>query len=978
MLCIKLNILSLRIRYFLICLAVLCTHIGWLSGQTDIRLLNAGSGLADETVRALYLHQNGMLYLGTSVGLSVFDGENIVNISTSLKQEVKNIIPHGSDSLILIRDNAITVINLLNYGYREKDYNASQANKIVYAVRAGGYLYCATNNGLVKIEINKLTYENLSEGITEFPKEIFYSSVKCIAYSDLYNRLYIGHRNGMLIWDIKRNNLIKSTENIEINGLKASNLEVHGDKLYFINNFGFLTEYSEKRKINISYNIKPSKYYIDKGKIFYISGNTIYGFIPGETKTDSIVLDKKAHVFHFIRTNNGEILLATRSGLVLAKKSDLLVNQTLIPELSKEINILELQRKVNFRSSFYFNTRNGISELDTVSGVTRIYKVPAELKGKVLSIIPYGHRQFIVTGLSGYCGFDLVTRKYFRLKLFSRQMDSLIESLKIITGHYDSAAGILLLCPYRHPVIIKDLKTGTESTWNGNDRKWFRTVRSLYYLGNREYLFGANGNDGLIRINLNNQKGRHYPAAAFSMAGNNSAIINQIIPFDGVFYLATSDGLVRFEPESGKLSIVQVAGFPYHDQVYAMAVINGQLFATTRNALCKLTGDLDLIRLYTYENYSGAGVPFQLKNEVNYYVKDKLISIRIPDGSDTSFAYISHIGSGGSWQYIGSESGCQVDYGVGSLHILFGSKLFVRNKRPLVIKYRFSGSAEWQLLKGSSFETGNLDYGVHTIEYYSIYLGRKSPVKRFKIEVRRPWWASYWFYAFCLLAVVLLVYVFLKWKLRQKDRKEREQLSLIINASETERSRISREFHDGLGTRLSTVKLIAEGSRAGRNAALLEKLPEIVDEIIVDVRNIINELSPQSLKQYGLQFALKSHVHGLSGQLKDVEVSLNIADNIPRLDEHAEINVFRICQELISNAVRHSGGNRIHVSMSLSGDSIMLVVSDNGTGMPKDLDTAGHGLGNIKSRVLALNGEISFMPAVPQGTEVKIILPLRP
>lgn len=948
-----------------------------LSGQADLRLLNTGSGLADETARALYLHPDGMLYIGTSVGLSVFDGENIVNVNTSLKQEIKNIIPYGKDSLILIRDNAISVINIFNYGFREKDYNALYANKFIYGVKAGNFLYCATNDGLVKIEIAGLKYENLNEKNQDIPDEMVYPFVKCIAYSEKSNSIYLGHQKGFLVWDIAVGKVRQLEALSAFQGAPVKDFNFSGDKLFFSAEHGQIFSYHESGRTLASYPVRSSFSVIDGDDIYYISGSNICRYNIKDSSSDSIIVDRKFNLFHFIKTGRKEFALAARSGVIIVKKAELGAKETVIPALNGEKKYLELQRKITFGSRLFFNRRSGISELDTVTGLTRFHKIPAELLSRILNIIPYRQHQLIVTGYGGYCGFDLNTGKYFRLKLFSPQMDSLITGLRIITGYYDSAAGLLVICPYRHPVIIRDLKSGKESTWNGNDRKWFRTVRSLYYLGNHEFFFGANGNDGLIRINLKNGQGRHYPAAAFSQAGNNSAIINQILRFEDVFYLATADGLVRFEPVSGKLSAVQLDGLPYHDQVYAMAVINGQLFATTRNALCKLIGELDLVRLYTYENHSGAGVPFFLKNEVNFYVNDRLISMRIPDWSDTSFAFISHIGAGNAWHFVRHAGKLSVDYGAGSLQVLFGSKSFVRNQHSLVIKYRFSGNSEWQLLKGSSFQTGNLDYGIHEIEYFSIYLGKKSSVKRFVLEVRRPWWASYYFYAFCLLSFVMVVYWFLKWKLKQKDRKEREQLSLIINASETERSRISREFHDGVGTRLSTVKLIAEGSRAGKNAALLEKLPEIVDEIIVDVRNIINELSPQSLKQYGLQFALKSHVHSLSGQLKDVEINLNIADDIPRLDEHTEINIFRICQELISNSIRHSGGNRIQINLSSTGDSFMLVVSDNGTGMPKDLNNAGHGLSNIKSRVLALNGEISYMPAVPQGTEVKIIIPLR-
>jgi signal transduction histidine kinase len=443
-------------------------------------------------------------------------------------------------------------------------------------------------------------------------------------------------------------------------------------------------------------------------------------------------------------------------------------------------------------------------------------------------------------------------------------------------------------------------------------------------------------------------------------------------------YLATSDGLVRYNPENDNLKAIFIDGLPFHDQVYGMAVLKKELYVSTRNALCKLTGDGELIKILSYENLAGAGIPFLSADKLKLYVRDVLISMSFPEASAKASAYLSHIGFGSDWQYVGDRNMATFNYGVGSLQVLFGNNLLIRTDNALVVKYRFSGSSAWQLLTGSTILTGNLSYGKHKLEYYTVQWGKSGAIKTFTIEILRPWWATYYFYGLCALLAALGIWLFLKYKLKQKTESERNQLALILNTAEKERSRISRDFHDGVGTKLSSVKLIAESSKGNVNHRLLSKLPEIVDEIMVDIRNVINELSPPSLKQYGLGFALQSYINNLKNQIEGIEIHTEIADDLPRLDDAKEINVFRICQELLNNAIKHSGGDTLKLNVLLKHKAMQITVVDNGKGIDSTAPTQGHGMENIKSRVATLKGEMSITSVSSKGTEVKIILPLNP
>jgi len=184
-----------------------------------------------------------------------------------------------------------------------------------------------------------------------------------------------------------------------------------------------------------------------------------------------------------------------------------------------------------------------------------------------------------------------------------------------------------------------------------------------------------------------------------------------------------------------------------------------------------------------------------------------------------------------------------------------------------------------------------------------------------------------------------------------------------------ERERIARDIHDGVGGRL-----IALISRAALRPPPLSALIEAVREALADLRLVVLSLD---LPGGDVQAALAGFRHRAEERLRDTGFSLEW--NMPELPTPAPpfgpsqlLDLLRILDEVVTNALRHSGGTRLHISGNLECGALVLTVIDDGRGMPVAAGH-GHGLRNMRARAARLGAEIEIdRPA--SGTRIRIVI----
>ncbi len=213
-----------------------------------------------------------------------------------------------------------------------------------------------------------------------------------------------------------------------------------------------------------------------------------------------------------------------------------------------------------------------------------------------------------------------------------------------------------------------------------------------------------------------------------------------------------------------------------------------------------------------------------------------------------------------------------------------------------------------------------------------------------------------------------------KVKSDQKD----EILRNTISAQEKERKRIAQDLHDEVGAMLSVVKLnvgrIEKNSEEMLAKELAGETKNYLDEVITQVRQISRSLLPPSLEKLGLFFALEELCNWIN-KSDQIFIDCRKSGEQFRFDNKRELAVFRIIQELLNNAIKHSYADTITLLTRFSKNRLNVLVADNGKGFNLDEKlNSGLGLKNLESRSLILGARFKMKSVPGKGTTAIISL----
>lgn len=209
---------------------------------------------------------------------------------------------------------------------------------------------------------------------------------------------------------------------------------------------------------------------------------------------------------------------------------------------------------------------------------------------------------------------------------------------------------------------------------------------------------------------------------------------------------------------------------------------------------------------------------------------------------------------------------------------------------------------------------------------------------------------------------------------------ERQTKAALIEGQERERMRVSQELHDGLGQLFTAIKLNLQKMRADleKNTSVnlkdIEHLENNVGIAFAEVKNISRNLMPDVLWQFGLGPAIEDLVEKWNS-LGELKIELELVDMDHRFSEELEKALFRMCQELLNNSIRHGHPTQIFVQLINHEDSIMLMVEDDGRGFDPTSVTKGFGMSNIRSRAEVFDGTVDIDSAPGKGTVATIEIP---
>jgi PAS domain S-box-containing protein len=199
----------------------------------------------------------------------------------------------------------------------------------------------------------------------------------------------------------------------------------------------------------------------------------------------------------------------------------------------------------------------------------------------------------------------------------------------------------------------------------------------------------------------------------------------------------------------------------------------------------------------------------------------------------------------------------------------------------------------------------------------------------------------------------------------------------LIAAQETERARIARELHDDLGQQVALLATQVDTlSPTSAREPELETVRGSLHALAHSLTSLSRQLHPGKIRLLGVARTLE----GLCGEMGR-ETGLHIefsTRGVPRdLDEECGVSLFRVAQEALRNAVKHSHATTIVVRLEASGSSLTLRVSDNGNGFdPLTSQASGIGLLTMRERVELMSGTLTVESARPHGTAIRVVVPV--
>jgi PAS domain S-box-containing protein len=220
-------------------------------------------------------------------------------------------------------------------------------------------------------------------------------------------------------------------------------------------------------------------------------------------------------------------------------------------------------------------------------------------------------------------------------------------------------------------------------------------------------------------------------------------------------------------------------------------------------------------------------------------------------------------------------------------------------------------------------------------------------------------------------------------KLERSEKSLRDLSLHLLRTQDEERRRIGREIHDSLGQYLAAVRMKLDMMSAAPDEDDLTECGKLVDECVKEVRTISYLLYPPMLEEMGLKSAVPWYLDGFSKR-SGIETKFEISAGFRRLSRDAELVLFRVLQESLTNVQRHSGSKFAAVSISASEESAVLQITDHGVGMPPDIlelgvqdwmGSQGVGLRGMKERLSQIGGTLDIS-SDQSGTNIRATVPL--
>jgi PAS domain S-box-containing protein len=225
--------------------------------------------------------------------------------------------------------------------------------------------------------------------------------------------------------------------------------------------------------------------------------------------------------------------------------------------------------------------------------------------------------------------------------------------------------------------------------------------------------------------------------------------------------------------------------------------------------------------------------------------------------------------------------------------------------------------------------------------------------------------------------------------LRKSERELRLLSARILEAQESERKRVARELHDSIGQALTGIKFALENglrrlreTQAAPHFKALEDIIPLIQATVEETRRIAMGLRPSTLDDIGISETIYWFCQQFENIYKNIRILQSIEVDEDQISETLKTVIFRVMQESLNNVAKHSGADRVRVSLQQEGNTVKLLVEDNGRSfdpvnpLSPDSTLRGFGLAGMRERTELSGGTFDIETALGQGTKICALWPI--
>ena len=215
-----------------------------------------------------------------------------------------------------------------------------------------------------------------------------------------------------------------------------------------------------------------------------------------------------------------------------------------------------------------------------------------------------------------------------------------------------------------------------------------------------------------------------------------------------------------------------------------------------------------------------------------------------------------------------------------------------------------------------------------------------------------------------------------------KEKQQQEVFKAILNTQQEERKRIAEGLHNGLGQHLYGVKLSLSKNIMDQAPLIpysqlraMKQTEKLLADVIMEARKLSHELMPSTLEDFGLKAAIEDICTSMG---QSINVHYKVSGPTENLENHIQIGIYRIVQELMLNIAKHAEATQINLEIAANKSVINMFAEDNGKGFDPNVKKAnGIGLKSIQTKLKLLSGSLKIDSTIGQGTKFSITIPLK-